>query len=75
MSDKDPSQFTEAISPVVSAASNEPDAEVAETMRRAFEEIGSSSFRIVRSLERLNSLAQETYCELGATTKALSLRS
>ena len=51
-----------------------PDEELAETVRQAFEEINSSSFRIAKSLKRLNSLAQETYCELDATRRILSLR-
>ncbi len=54
--------------------SDELDAEAAETMRRTFEEMSFSSSRIVKSLEQLNALAQEIYCELDATTKALSLR-
>jgi hypothetical protein len=57
------------------SAANEPDAEFAETVRQTFEEISSSSARIAKSLERLNALAQETYCELDATRRALSLHS
>jgi hypothetical protein len=64
-----PKTVTLAVTSVVS----EPDAEFAETVRRTFEEIGSSSVRIAKSLERLNALAQETYCELDATRRALSL--
>jgi len=55
------------------SAASEPDAEFAETVRRTFEKISSSSARIAKSLERLNALAQETYCELDATRRALSL--
>ncbi len=56
------------------SAFNDHDVELAETVRQMLEEIGSSSSRIAKSLERLNSLAQETYCELDATRRALSLR-
>lgn len=57
-----------------SPMSDELDAEAAEAIRRIFEEMSFSSSRIVKSLEQLNALAQEIYCELDATTKALSLR-
>ncbi len=78
MPDQEQVQFSSphaatAVAPATaSLALNEPDNETAEAMRRTFEEIGSSSSRIVKRLERLNSLAQEIYCELDATTKALS---
>lgn len=59
---------------LVNSAASESDNQLAETMRLAFEEISASSSRIVQSLERLNALAQETYCELDATRRALSLQ-
>ena len=58
---------------LVNSAASESDNQLAETMRLAFEEINSSSARIAKSLERLNALAQETYWELDATRRALSL--
>ena len=63
---------SEAASSVENSAASESDNQLAETMRLAFEEISASSSRIVQSLERLNALAQETYCELDATRRTLS---
>lgn len=63
---------SEAASSVENSAAGESDNQLAETMRLAFEEISASSSRIVQSLERLNALAQETYCELDATRRTLS---
>ena len=57
-------------SPGVADASLEP----VEELQKAFAELASSSARIATSLDRLNSLAQETYNELHATRQALAER-
>ena len=50
------------------------EAEPEEAIQRAFEEIAASSSRILKSIERINSLAEETFNELNATKRALSLK-
>lgn len=52
----------------------EPGAEPEEAIQKAFEEIAASSSRILGSIERLNSLAEETYNELNTTKRVFSLR-
>ena len=51
-----------------------PRAEPEEAIQEAFEEIAASSIRILKSIERLNSLAEETSGELNAAKGALSLK-
>ena len=51
-----------------------PRIEPEEAIQKAFEEIAASSVRILKSIERLNSLAEETSGELHAAKGALLLK-